>query len=126
MKNLLTLTAVIEAGTGVLLLTFPSILSGILLGSSLDAPAALTIARIAGAAIFALGVACWLNRNDVQSKAARGLVAALLIYNAGISVVLIHAGLRSGLSGIGLWSVVTVHISMSVWCIVNLNIKRSK
>ncbi len=47
MKNLLTLTAVLEAGTGIALLAVPSLVSTLLLGSSLDAPVALTVARVA-------------------------------------------------------------------------------
>ena len=120
MKNLLTLTAAIEAGTGLLMIVFPSTLASLLLGSSLDAPVALTIARIAGVAIFTLGVTCWLNRNDGQRKATGGLVAALMIYNIGISAVLIYAGLGLGLSCIGLWSLVMVHTCMCVWCIAKL------
>jgi hypothetical protein len=120
MKNLLTVTAVIETGTGLALIAFPSMLATILLGSSLDVPAAITIARIAGVAIFALGTVCGLNRNDSQDKAARGLVTALAIYNFGAAIVLIYAGLGLGLSCIGLWSVVIVHTLMCVWCVLEL------
>jgi hypothetical protein len=120
MKSLLSVTAAIEAVTGLVMIIFPPILTRILLGSSLEGPVALTIARIAGVAIFALGTTCWLNRNDGQSKAARGLVAALMFYNAGTSAVLIYAGLRLGLSCIGLWSVVMVHTFMCLWCILKL------
>ena len=47
-KNLLTITAVIEAGTGLGLVASPSLVVTLLLGSSLDAPVPLTIARLAG------------------------------------------------------------------------------
>ena len=33
-------------------------------------------------ALLALGLACWLARNEEQSGAAVGLVAAMLLYNA--------------------------------------------
>jgi hypothetical protein len=120
MKNLLTVTAVIEGGTGLTMITFPSTLSRILLGSSLDTPVALTIARITGVAIFALGVACWLNRNNMQRQTVMGLVAALMFYNAGNSAVLIYSGLVLGLSCISLWGVVIVHTCMFAWCILSL------
>jgi hypothetical protein len=120
MKNLLTVTAVIETGTGLALIAFPSVLARILLGSALNAPVALTIARIAGVAIFALAVGCWLSRNDSQSGAARSLVTALLIYNLGVSVILVYAGLGSGLSCLGLWTVVIAHTFLCAWCVVKL------
>jgi len=53
MKNLLTLTAVLEAGTGLGLVAFPSLVATLLLGSSLDDPVALTVARVAGVALLA-------------------------------------------------------------------------
>jgi hypothetical protein len=81
MKPLLVVTAVIELGAGLALLGFPSAAVALLLGSSLAMPAAVTLGRLAGAALLALGLACWLARRDVQSRAARGLVAAMLLYN---------------------------------------------
>jgi len=120
MKNLLSVTAAIETGTGILLITFPSVLAKILLGSPLDGPVAITIARIAGLAILALGLVCWLGGYDTQSRAARGLVAILVIYNAVTSIILTYAGLGLGLSCIGLWSVVIIHTFMGVWCILRL------
>ena len=68
MKNLLTLTAVIEVGAGAALMCCPSATVVLLLGSSLDTSAALAVARVAGTALLALGVACWLARHDGQSR----------------------------------------------------------
>jgi len=63
------------------LLGWPSATVALLVGAPLEAPAALTVARVGGAGLLALGVACWFARGDTQSRAASGLVAAMLLYN---------------------------------------------
>jgi hypothetical protein len=103
MKRLLIVTAVIELGVGVALLCLPSATVTLLLGSGLDTPAAVALGRVAGAALLALGVACWLSQYDAQSCAARGLVSAMVLYNLGAVVVLGAAGIRSQPVGIALW-----------------------
>jgi hypothetical protein len=90
----------------------------ILIGTPLVAPGPLTVARVGGAGLLALGVACWLARGDTASPAARGLVAAMLLYNVGATVVLAYAGLGSGLYGVALWPAVVFHAVMAVWCFV--------
>jgi len=120
MKNLLTFTAIIEFGTGLLLLVFPSILTMLLFGSSLDTPAAVTIARVAGVALIGLAVACRFARNDAKSNAAKGLVIAMALYNLAIPILLVYAALGLQISGIGLWPVVMVHLAMLAWSILSL------
>ena len=120
MKSLLIVTALIEAATGLALLLSPSLLVSLLLGSSLDAPAALTVGRVAGAALLALGVACWLARDDVESHAAQGLVAAMLLYNIAAVLLLASAGIGSGLRGVELWPAVVLHAALAIWCIACL------
>ena len=120
MKNLLTFTAIIEFGTGLLLLVFPSILTMLLFGSSLDTPAAVTIARVAGVALIGLAVACRFARNDAKSNAAKGLVIAMALYNLAIPILLVYAALGLQISGIGLWPVVVVHLAMLAWSILSL------
>ena len=58
MKKLLTMTAIIEAATGVGLLVAPAVLAQLLLGGSLDTSAALTVARVGGAALLTISLAC--------------------------------------------------------------------
>ena len=60
MKNLLTVTAVIEGGTGLLLVAAPSFVTKLLLDSPLSESVSLTVARLAGLAMLTLIVACWL------------------------------------------------------------------
>jgi hypothetical protein len=121
MKNLLTVSAVVEGGTGLVLVAFPTPLAALLLGSSLDTPAALTVARLAGVALLALGGMCWRARLDGRGSAAKGVVVGMVIYNAGVFTVLVHAGISLGLSGIGLWPVVLVHAVMAAWCVMTLS-----
>jgi hypothetical protein len=123
-KNLLILTAVIDLGAGLALVVWPSLSVTLLLGSSLDTSAALTVARVAGAALVALGVACLLVRPDGQSRAATGLVAAMLLYNLAAVAILASAGIGSGLTGVALWPAVVLHAAMAVWCIACIRSKR--
>ena len=115
MKNLLVLTAVIEAGAGLVFLLAPSVAAMLLFGSSPDAPVALMVTRLTGAALVTLGVACWLVCGDLESRAAAGVVAAVLFYNLAALTILVAAGI-SGLVGITLWLGVVLHSTMAVWC----------
>ena len=120
MSRLLKLTALIEAATGLALMVVPSVVVRLLLGSPLDTSAAVMLGRVAGVALFALGVACWLARDDAQSRAARGLVAAMLLYNVATVAVLAFAGIGFGLHGVALWPAVVLHAVMAVWCVACL------
>lgn len=125
MKNLLTLTAIIELVAGVALMVSPSVMAALLLGSGLDTSAALALGRLAGAALFALGVGCWLAQSDVRSRAARGLVIAMVPYNLGAVVILGTAGFWSRAVGVALWPAVVLHAAMAVWCFACLRIRRA-
>jgi hypothetical protein len=92
----------------------------LLVGAPLEVPSALTVARVAGAALLTLGVACWLARNDTQSRAARGLVAAMVLYNLGVAVILGTVGIQLQPVGVALWPAVVLHAAMTVWCILSL------
>jgi hypothetical protein len=120
MKRLLTLTAIIEVATGLGLVAVPSVVVRLLLGSPLDTSAAVVLGRVAGAALLALGVACWLARGDTQSRATRGLVVAMLLYNVTVAAALAFAGLGLRLHGVALWPAVVLHAAMAAWCITTL------
>jgi hypothetical protein len=120
MRKLLATTAVLEAGAGLGLLAFPSAVASLMLGSPLETPTAVAVARIAGVALLALGVACWLSRHDELGPSARGLVSAMVVYNAGVSAVLVHQAVGVAITGIALWPTVVAHAAMGVWCITRL------
>ena len=116
MKRFLILTAVIEAATGLALIALPALVVRLLLGAEISG-ASIPLGRVAGAALLALGVACWLARDDAQSRATRGLVVAMLMYNLVATAVLAFAGIGLGLHGVVLWPAVVLHAAMGVWCV---------
>jgi len=120
MKNLLILTAVFESATGLALLLAPAFVASLLFGVGLDAPIGFVVARIAGAALLAIGLSCWLARDDGRSRVALGLVAALLFYNVAATAVLMHAGLGFKLSGVALWPAIATHVALAIWCVTCL------
>jgi hypothetical protein len=118
-RKLLFVTALVEIPIGLMLLLSPPLVAGLLFGASLDAPAALIVGRIAGAALLSLGGACWLARDDGPSRALRGLVAAMLLYNCTAIAVLAHAGAVVGVVGVLLWPAIALHAALAVWCIAS-------
>jgi hypothetical protein len=115
-KRLFVVTAVAEVGIGVALLLSPQFPVSMLLGTPLGAAGAQPVARVAGAALLSLGIACWLARDVEHSSVAAGLIAAMLTYNTAAVAVLAHAAIVLRLFGIGLWPAVLLHAALAVWC----------
>ena len=62
---------------GMALLVFPSQVVSLLLGPRIGDPVGFAVGRIAGAALLAFGIACWLARRESSTRAATGLVIGL-------------------------------------------------
>jgi hypothetical protein len=119
-KLLLTLVAIAELLTGLALLIAPSVVSEWLLGATLDYPAAIVVGRVAGAALLAIGLICWLQREIGRGAAQKGLLVGLLVYNAAVPMVLAYTAKVDGTRAIGLWPAVVLHSFLAIWCIVSL------
>jgi hypothetical protein len=98
MKKVLVIAAVAEIATGAALLLVPATLGHLLLGTALTG-LAIAVARLAGIALIALGVACWPGPP----------LAGMLIYNAAGALYLAHLGFAHGLVGALLWPAVILH-----------------
>jgi len=126
MKLLLIITAVFEGTTGLALLVAPTIAVSILLGAELDSPTGLVVARIAGAALFALAIACWHARNGERYGIAAGVVTAMLIYNVFAAMIVTYAGVGLGLQSPLIWPVVVVHYVLAASCGAVLWLQRKR
>jgi len=118
-RTLILVKFVVEVLAGLAFLIFPSMLFFILLGVPLDASGAYAF-RMFGGAIFAIGVACWLAREDSASTAARGLIAATAFYDFVFVAILLAARFVGGLSGLALWPTVVFHLGLafsSLFCL---------
>ena len=126
MKLLLSITAIVEAVAGLTLLLIPTVAASALLGVPLDTPDGLVTARIAGAALIALAVACWRARNGERGSPATGVVEAMLFYNFAAAMVLVYAGIRLELRSALLWPAIVLHLGLGVGCLTNLWFTRRK
>lgn len=119
MKRLLTLSALLEVPTGLALIAVPDLVVRLLLGGGISG-AGIPLGRVAGVALLAIGVACWLASHDARSCAARGLASGMVLYNLGVATVLVISAVHSDLAGVVLWPAVILHMVMAAACIACL------
>jgi hypothetical protein len=97
-KKVLVFAAVSEAVTGLALLIVPSLVGRILLGAEFTG-VSIPVARVAGIALIALGIAC------LPGLALLGM----LTYSALVTAYLAYLGIRGEWAGPLLWPAVVVH-----------------
>ena len=126
MKRLLIISAVIEALIGASLLVLPAFTASMLLGVPLNSPAGFVAARIGGAALGALAIACWNARKGERTGPGMGVVAAMLFYNFAAVAVLVWAGIRLDLWSPLLWPTILLHLALGTWCAVGIWLTQSQ
>ena len=102
MKSALTFAAIGEAATGLALLIVPSFVGQLLLGEQLTG-VAVPVARVAGIALIALGIACWPGPPLV----------GMLSYSVLATLYLAYLGFAGSLTGVLLWPVVVLHVILT-------------
>jgi len=97
-KRVLIAAAIGEAATGLALFMVPSLVGEWLLGEALSG-VAIPVARVAGIALIALGIACWPGTPRL----------GMLSYSAAITLYLAYLGFAGEWSGILLWPSTILH-----------------
>ena len=110
MRKLFMVTAVMEVAVGLGMLVLPSLVTAKLLGASVTTPLESVMTRLCGVIVLAVGVICWLVRDDERSHVARGVAGGLVLYDAGAVAILLYAGLGLGMSGALLWPAALLHL----------------
>ncbi len=107
MKKLLMLAALAEAVTGVILLTYPSIVVKLLFNAE-AVGAGVIMGRLAGIALIGLAAACW------PSIDTRRAFYGMLTFDTLAMVYLAVIGARGEGVGLLLWPAVVVHAILIV------------
>ncbi len=103
MRNVLIFAAVGEVATGLAMLIVPSLVGQLLLGEELTG-VEIPVARVAGIALIAFGIACWPGPPLV----------GMLTYSAFVTLYLAYLGFAEGLTGVFLWPAVALHVVLSI------------
>jgi hypothetical protein len=104
-RLLLTLTAILEAATGLGLIAVPILVVRLLLGAELTG-VAIPVACVAGIALLALGVGCWPGNTALFG---------MLTYGALVTLYLAYLGLTGEWVGPLLWPAVLLHGILTVF-----------
>lgn len=99
----LRLAAMVEAAAGLALVVAPAVVARLLVGIELP-EMALPVSRVAGIGLIGLAVACWPGPP----------VLGMLIYSAGVALLLSWLGAVAGLTGVLLWPAVVLHGVISI------------
>src|SRR5258705_4608423 len=105
LTKLRAFAAIVEVGTGLVLIVDPAIVVTLLLGVEVSG-AATSLGRCFGIALLALGVACLPGR---QRDGSGPPLRAMLIYNVLIALYLAYVGTVGDLRGVLLWPGATLH-----------------
>jgi hypothetical protein len=113
MKLLLTITALLEAATGLALITTPTIVARLLLGAELSG-VDVVVARVAGIALLSLGIACWPGCGTTGNKPPA--LWGMLTYNLLATLFFFYLIVGGQFVGPLLWPVALLHGGMTGWC----------
>ena len=108
LAKILALSALAEIVTGIGLAVAPALVVTSLL-APVTSGLTLSVARVAGIALIALGLACWAGWDRVATGAFR----ALLAYNALVAAYLAFLGTAGHLGGVLLWPVAILHMGVT-------------
>jgi hypothetical protein len=109
--KILAFAALVELGTGLALIAVPVVVVTLLLGSTLSSEG-IPVARVAGVALLALGLACWPTPANAASN--RSAIQGLLLYNAVLPVYLARLALVKHTGGVLLWPAVVGHAGIAL------------
>src|SRR5574342_1223365 len=119
-RPLMIVTALVETGTGLMLLVWPALVFVLLFGWRQASVETLLIGRLAGAGVISIGVASWPAWHDSRTPAQIGVLAGLLTYNVLAALLLAFAGAGWKMVGVLLWPAVVYHAALAAWCVACL------
>ena len=108
-RTLVSLSAAIEAATGVALIAGPDFVARLLLGVGLS-DSGIAVARLAGLGLLSLGLACRPSGDDATPQAT----LALFIYNLLAAIYLGYLRVGAGFVSYLLWPACALHALLAL------------
>jgi len=108
-KLITTVSAAIEAATGIALIAVPELVGRVLLGVGLS-DSGIAVGRVAGFALLSLGLACWPTADDATPSAVR----ALFTYNLLGAVYLGYLRASGEFVAFLLWPACALHAVLAL------------
>lgn len=124
LRLLLVVTAIAEGATGLAFLVVPNIPVWLLFGQPVDSPLTGIIGRFVGAVLIAVSLLCWRAAEDARSRAAAGVVLAMLVYDVIAAALFAYARFGLELAGPALWVAIVGHLVLALWCVAGLRESR--
>lgn len=107
----IAVAAAIEVGTGLILISFPSLFVRLLLGVELSEPGKI-VGRLTGFSLIALVLACWPGA-EPEGQAAKSL-RALFVFSLLVALYLAYLGIGADFVGPILWPAVVLHSVVAI------------
>jgi hypothetical protein len=112
-RSLLVIASLLECPAGLALIAMPAYAISFLLGVTPHEDG-IVIGRVAGVALFALGVVCWRARSDAGGPALVGTLSAITLYNAGAGLILAGLVATGKTGGLVLLLAAVVHLGLAL------------
>jgi len=119
--KVLAFAAIVEGGTGLVLMINPALVAILLLGVEVSGAGTL-LGRCFGIALLALGLACWPTRQ--RAETGWPAFRAMLTYNALIALYLAYLGTAGRLSGVLLWPGAALHALVALLLVWTRRVER--
>ena len=106
----IVVAALVEVLTGLVLITFPGVFVRLVYGADATG-VVITLGRMTGFGLLALGIACWPERGArVSSPAVRGL----LTYNVLLTALFTYLAISRVAGGLFFWPALALHVVLAI------------
>ena len=122
-RHVLAVAAVLEWGAGTALLLAPRMMIALLLGAEPHNDG-LTVGRLAGVALLAVGNSCWGARADAGGPARTGTLMAITFYNAAAGLLLVAIVATGEAGSAAVWVTGVVHVALALSFAISLRVSR--
>lgn len=122
MRKLLRFTSLVEITLGIGLLTLPSLVINLILGTDTDKSMD-AICRLSGAAFISFGIASFPSKSETEIPNSAPSVRAMFVYNLFAGIYLGYLKFGEGFDGTLLLPASVLHIIITIYFVYMMFVK---